>query len=43
MKNKILKMSFIILNLLFIIPSLIYLIQNKTVFGYNIYYNFFIK
>ena len=42
MKNKILKMSFIILNLLFIIPSLIYLIQNKTVFGYNIYYNFFI-
>ena len=42
MKNKVLKMSFIILNLLFIIPSLIYLIQNKTVFGYNIYYNFFI-
>ena len=42
MKNKILKMSFIILNLLFIIPSLIYLIQNKTIFGYNIYYNFFI-
>ena len=42
MKNKVLKMSFIMLNILFIIPSIIYLIQNKTVFGYNIYYNFFI-
>ena len=42
MKNKALKISFIILNILFIIPSLIYLIQNKTVFGYNLYYNFFI-
>ena len=42
MKNKVLKISFIILNLLFIIPSLIYLIQNKTILGYNLYYNFFI-
>lgn len=42
MKNKALKISFIILNLLFIIPSIIYLIQNKTMLGYNLYYNFFI-
>jgi len=43
MKNKITKVGFIILSILFIIPSVIYLIQNKTVYGFSTYYNFFIN
>lgn len=43
MKNKILKMVYIILSVFLVIPSIIYLIQNKTVMGFNTYYNFFIN
>lgn len=43
MKNKILKTIFIILNVLLTIPTIIYLIKNGTIFGYNTYYHFFIK
>lgn len=43
MKNKILKVSFIVINILLIIPSIIYLIQKGTIFGFNTYYNFFIN
>lgn len=43
MKNKFIKISFILLSILFVIPSIIYLIQNKTVMGFNTYYNFFIN
>ena len=43
MKNKQTKLLFIILIILFVIPSIIYLIQNKTVLGFEIYYNFFIN
>lgn len=42
MKAKIVKSAFIILSILFMIPSVIYLIQNKTVMGFNIYFNFFL-
>ena len=35
MKNKIVKISFVILSILLIIPSLIYLISNKTVMGFD--------
>ena len=43
MKNKQIKIVFIILSVLLIIPSIIYLIQNKTVLGFETYYNFFIN
>lgn len=43
MKNKTIKISFIILNILFAIPSIIYWIRNKTVMNFNTYYNFFIN
>lgn len=43
MKNKILKTTFIILNILLIIPTIIYLIKNKAILGFNTYYNFFIN
>ena len=42
-KNKLIKISFIILNILLIIPTIIYYIKNKTVYGFNTYYNFFIN
>lgn len=43
MKNRILKTSFIVLTILLIIPSIIYLVQQKTIFGFDTYYNFFIN
>ena len=43
MKNRKFKIIFIILSLLFAMPSIIYLIQNKTVINFNTYYNFFIN
>ena len=43
MKNRIIKISFIILSILLIIPSIIYLIQNKTIMGFDIYFNFFLN
>ncbi len=43
MKNKIIKISFVVLSILIIIPSLIYLISNKTVMGFDIYFNFFLN
>ena len=42
-KNKIFKIMFIVISIMMIIPSIIYLIQNKTIFGFDIYYNFFIN
>ena len=39
----ILKILFSIFAILFIMPSLIYLIQNKTVFNFNEHYNFLIS
>ena len=43
MKEKSLKTIFIILSILFAIPSIIYWIQNKTVMGFSTYFNFFIN
>ncbi len=43
MKSKIIKISFIILSILLIIPSIKYLAENKTVMGFNIYFNFFLN
>lgn len=43
MKNKTLKILFIIINTLLIIPTIIYLIKNKAILGFNTYYNFFIN
>lgn len=43
MKNKIIKILFIILSVLLVIPSIIYMVQNKTVMGFDTYYNFFIN
>ena len=43
MKSKIIKISFVVLSILLIIPSLIYLISNKTIMGFDIYFNFFLN
>ena len=43
MKDKKLKIIFIILSLIFAIPSIIYWIQNKTILGFSTYFNFFIN
>ena len=42
-KSKILKPLFIIVAVMFAIPSIIYLLQNKTVFLFNEYMNFFLN
>lgn len=41
--NIILKISFILLSICLVIPSLIYIIQNKTIMNFKIYYNFFLN
>ena len=38
--NFIIKIFFIISSILLIIPSVMYLIKEKTIFGFNTYYNF---
>ena len=43
MKNKIIKVFFLIVSILLVIPSIIYLIVNKNVIEFNTYYNFFIN
>ena len=43
MKNNLLKIAFIILAIVFIVPSAIYLLQNGTILGFNNYYNFLIE
>ena len=43
MKDKKLKIAFIIVSLLFAIPSILYWMQNKTVMGFSTYFNFFIN
>lgn len=43
MRDKIKKILFIILSVLLVIPSIIYMIQKKTVMGFDTYYNFFIN
>lgn len=43
MKSKIVKISFVLLSILLIVPSLIYLVSNKTVMEFNIYFNFFLN
>lgn len=43
MKNKIIKSIYILMSILLVLPSTIYLIKNKTVFGFDLYYNFFIN
>ena len=40
---EILKIIFLTFSIIFICPSFLYIIKNKTVFGYNNYYNFFIN
>ena len=42
-KNNILLILFALLSIGFVMPSIIYLIQNKTVLGFNTYYNYFIN
>lgn len=42
MKNKIIKIFYILLSLCFVLPSIYYLIKNGTVLGFEKYYNFFI-
>jgi len=43
MKNIIIKIMFIIICIMLAVPSTIYIIQNKTVLGFDTYYNFFIR
>ena len=43
MKNKTIKIIYAILSILFVVPSINYLMKNMTVEGFNIYYNFFIN
>lgn len=43
MKSKIIKISYLLLGILLVIPSIIYLIQKHTVLGFSTYYNFFIN
>ena len=40
--EKTLKILFIIISLLLVFPSIMYLINYKTIFEFNTYYNFFI-
>ena len=42
LKNKQTKIIFIVVSILLIMPSIIYMIQNRTLLGFNKYYNFFI-
>ena len=42
LKNKQTKIIFIVESILLIMPSIIYMIQNRTLLGFNKYYNFFI-
>ena len=42
MKNKLIKIFFVILSIALVIPSLIYIIKNGTVSGFDTYFNFFI-
>ncbi len=42
-KEKIIKGLFIIMAILFIIPSIAYMANNQTVMGFDTYYNFFIN
>ena len=42
MKNKITKFVFVLLNILFAVPSVVYFIKYKTLFGFNIENNFFL-
>lgn len=43
MKNKVLSILYIILSILLIIPSIVYLIGNKSVMDFDIYFNFFLS
>lgn len=43
MKNKILKIVFVILGVLLTIPSITYLTQNRTVMEFDTYFNFFLN
>lgn len=43
MQNKTLKIAFITISIMLIIPSIIYLVQNGTVMEFETYYNFFIN
>lgn len=43
MQNKTLKIAFIAISIMLIIPSIIYLVQNGTVMEFETYYNFFIN
>lgn len=42
MKSKLIKIIFAIVCTFFMIPSIIYIFYNKTILGFNIYYNFFL-
>lgn len=42
-KNKVLPIMFLLVSVLFTIPSIIFLIKNKTVFEFTKYYKFFIN
>ena len=43
MKNKRLKLSFIVVSVMLAMPSMVYLVRNKGAYEFNIYYNFFLK
>lgn len=43
MKYKRIKIIFIILGILLIIPSVLYMIENESVMKFDTYYNFFIN
>ena len=40
-KNNLIKIAFIIVSILFAIPSIIYMFQNKTVFNFGPYFQYF--
>ncbi len=42
-KGNILKVLFAIMSILLVIPSVIYLVKNQTIFKFNVYFNFFIN
>ena len=41
--KKYLKYGYIIVSILLVIPSIIYLIRNGTIIGFNLYFNFFLN
>ena len=39
-KEKIIPIAYILLSIIFVLPSIIYLVQNKTLYRFNIWFDY---